>query len=153
MNLNDTLPVVHGAGNALDTEEIPVQSEGSDLIIKEALSDDPQPLYCLFLGPLTDMASALMTCPGIGNKLTAIWIGGGEWPAGESWVLGDSAAVGLLPDQHEHSFQPVPAPCVDKDMRYIHNKTNRCIRVYSSIDARFILEDFFARLAICFPKS
>ncbi|WP_077533377.1 nucleoside hydrolase [Massiliimalia massiliensis] len=57
-------------------------SEGAELIVKEALSDDPSPLYVLFLGPLTDMACAYLEHPEIGDKVTVIWIGGGDYPAG-----------------------------------------------------------------------
>ncbi len=57
-------------------------SEGAELIVKEALSDDPSPLYVLFLGPLTDMACAYLEHPEIADKVTVIWIGGGDYPAG-----------------------------------------------------------------------
>jgi len=80
---------------ATDNRPIP-SCEGSDLIIREALSDDPHPLYCIFLGPLTDIAIALLKCPEI---------------------------------------------------------ENRPIRMYSDIDSRFILEDFFSKIKINYPQS
>jgi inosine-uridine nucleoside N-ribohydrolase len=46
------------------------------------MKDDPRPLYVLFLGPLTDLASAYLQEPRIANRLTAIWIGGGAYPSG-----------------------------------------------------------------------
>ena len=53
------------------------------LIIEEAMKDDPAPLYIAFLGPLTDMASALLLCPEIAEKnVRVIWIGGRDWPSG-----------------------------------------------------------------------
>ena len=39
-----------------------------------------------------------------------------------------------------------PAPEFNDDMTYRHTGHNRPIRVYDSVDARFILEDFFAKL-------
>jgi len=49
---------------------------------REALADDPHPLFVIFLGPLTDLASAYLMEPRIAEKLTAIWIGGGPYPNG-----------------------------------------------------------------------
>ena len=82
MNKND-INVLHGAKNALETEHIPVESEGARFIIEEAMKEDERPLYIAFLGPLTDMASALLIQPEIAKKnITVIWIGGRDWPTG-----------------------------------------------------------------------
>jgi purine nucleosidase len=226
MGIEENIPVLHGAPHAMKNEETPIRSEGCDVIIKEALRNDPRPLFCIFLGPLTDMASALKMCPGITNKLTVVWIGGGAWPEGgwefnlqndiiaanvvyksnidlwqiprnvysmikvslselqvrvkpygsignylftqmvefndqlannpgwplgESWVLGDSAAIGVLLDPHDFCFSVYDAPRIDENMNYIHDMNNRKIRHYNSIDARFILEDFYSKLQLCFP--
>ncbi len=71
---------------------------------------------------------------------------------GESWVLGDSPAVGLLLYEHRFSFDWAEAPIIGSDMQYIHTKLNRPIRVYRNIDSRLILEDFYAKLSL-FAKS
>jgi hypothetical protein len=71
-----------GASCPLADTKIPVQSEGADLIIKEAMKDDGRPLFVTFLGPLTDLASAFLLEPRIAGRLTAIWIGGGKYPEG-----------------------------------------------------------------------
>ncbi len=62
-------------------------------------------------------------------------------------VLGDSPAVGVIiyPDCGKWSWKP--APEFDQNMKYIHNGKHRPIRVYENIDKRFILEDFYAKLA------
>ncbi len=227
MDIDTNIPVLHGAPHAIRNEEAPMRSEGCDLIIKEALLNDPQPLFCICLGPLTDLASALKICPEITDRLTVIWIGGGAWPEGgaefnlqndiiaanivyksnvelwqiprnvynmikvslselqvrvkpygsignylftqmvefndqlanhpgwplgESWVLGDSAALGVLLDPHEYCFSLYNAPRIDEDMNYIHDTNHREIRYYNSVDARFILEDFYSKLQIRFQR-
>lgn len=63
-------------------EKTPVMSDGAELIIREALSNDSKPLYVIFLGPITDLASVYLKEPSIADKLTAIWVGGGPWPNG-----------------------------------------------------------------------
>src|SRR6185437_913710 len=54
----------------------PVDSDGAQLIVREA--HEAGPLFVIFLGPLTDMASALLLDPTIADNpdLTVVWIGG-----------------------------------------------------------------------------
>ncbi len=61
--------------------------------------------------------------------------------------LGDSPAVGVImyPDCGHWEWRP--APEFTPEMRYNHTGRHRPIRVYHSVDARFVLEDFFAKLA------
>ncbi|MDY3831723.1 MAG: nucleoside hydrolase [Candidatus Ventricola sp.] len=75
-------PVVLGADRAMTEENVPVPSAGARLIIDEAMRKDERPLYVALLGTATDLASALLMCPEIANRLTAIWIGGGDYPEG-----------------------------------------------------------------------
>lgn len=72
----------HGAESALQDEFTPQYSEGARFIIEEALKDDKRPLYVLFLGSITDLASAYLLEPRIAKRLTAVWIGGGPYPVG-----------------------------------------------------------------------
>lgn len=71
-----------GAPHAIPNTKTPIDSEGARLIIREAMKDDPRPLYITFLGPLTDMACALLLEPKIASRCTVIWIGGGPYPHG-----------------------------------------------------------------------
>jgi inosine-uridine nucleoside N-ribohydrolase len=219
MNLTGQVPVYAGARAALPDENTPVSSEGSSLIIAEAMKDDPRPLNVSFLGPLTDMASALLQEPAIAERnVRVIWIGGEDWPVGgweynlwnditaanvvfrskvELWQipstvykrmavsyaelvakvydkgplgkylveqlvdwnsryydgpiehrsLGDSPAVGVMMYPECGWYEWRPAPEFNAHMNYVHTGRNRPIRVYRAVDQRFILEDFFAKLA------
>lgn len=219
MGLTGALTVADGAPRALPDLHTPVRSPGADLIIAEALREDPRPLYVAFYGPLTDMASALLLEPAIAERdVIVVWIGGGRWPEGgrefnlsndihaanvvfrsplqawqipstvyklmavsyaelrakvaphgplgrylvdqlvafnARWVprpieyrsLGDSPAVGVIMYPDCGRWELRPAPDFNDDMTYQHTGRNRPIRVYESVDARFILEDFFAKLA------
>lgn len=82
MGLSGKVAVYKGAERAIPNEQTAIMSEGAELIIREALSDDPRPLYVIFLGPLTDLACAYLHEPAIANRMTAVWIGGGVWPHG-----------------------------------------------------------------------
>jgi inosine-uridine nucleoside N-ribohydrolase len=222
MQLSDSVRVENGAAHALPDLTTPVPSPGANLIIEEALRDEADPLYIAFLGPLTDMASALLIEPRIAERnVTVVWIGGPPYdgstpaywpefnlsndviaanivfgsklavwqvpmstyvmvavtyaeleekvaPCGElgaylghqliEWnerhmnqpmeyrSLGDSPAVGLMINPFCGRFAERPAPGFAYDCTYDLTVAHRPIRVYDTIDARFILEDFFAKL-------
>lgn len=84
MDLPSEVNLLKGAPKALPNEETPVLSEGAQFIINEAMKEENLPLYVIFLGPLTDLATAYIKEPKIADKLTAIWIGGGMYPEGGS---------------------------------------------------------------------
>lgn len=225
--MNSSVKAYRGCSKILTRERVPEKSDASALIIEEAKRDCIIPLYVLVLGPLTNVASALLQCPSIAPKMTIIWIGGNQWPhggeefnlkndieaanivyessvplwqvprpvynsikvslselqsrvfpcgkigeylytqliecnerfadnkiwpLGESWVLGDSASVALLLDPHEYCWNEYEAPAVNKEMTYVHNTGYRKIRFYNSIDVRFLLEDFYAKLELYSSK-
>lgn len=228
MNFDKKGLIFRGAQGPLIDTKTPIDSEGARLIIREAMSDDPRPLFVTFMGPLTDMASAYLLEPRIANRLTVIWIGGGKYPnggpefnlgndvnaanivfgsnipvwqvpknvyemmpvslaeleyrvrphgaigeylfeqliehsheegprkntfrTGETWVLGDSPAVGLILYEHRFEFDWVAAPYITSEMQYVHTGLNRPIRVYKSIDSRLILEDLYSKLALFAQK-
>jgi inosine-uridine nucleoside N-ribohydrolase len=83
MNLEGKIRVEAGAEGAIPDTTTPVPSDGADLIIEEAMRDDPRTLNIAFYGPITDMASALLMEPKIEERnIRVIWIGGGIWPEG-----------------------------------------------------------------------
>lgn len=72
------------------------------------------------------------------------------WTAGESWTLGDSPAVGVVLDPDCGKYRIAEAPIVNPDTTYRFEKGRHRIRVYTSIDSRFILGDLIARLELLF---
>ncbi len=72
---------------------------------------------------------------------------------GEYWCLGDSPAVGVLLFAHMFNYDWVQAPLITDDLSYAQNRLNRPIRVYRDIDERYIIEDFFAKLALFHEKQ
>ena len=98
MHLTGRYPVFEGAARALPDERTPQDSAGARFIIEEAMRDDPRPLYIGMQGSLTDLASAILMEPAICSRMTAIWIGGGTYPAGgmEFNLLQDINAANVL---------------------------------------------------------
>ncbi len=70
--------VVNGAPTGIPDEHTPLRSRGAQLIIEESLLASPSdPLHVAFLGPLTDMASAILLDPELVSRdVIVIWIGG-----------------------------------------------------------------------------
>lgn len=82
MGLEGEVNILHGAPHALTDERTPVDSEGARMIIREALSKDPRPLFVCCQGALTNLASAYLLEPRIAERVYVIWIGGKTYPQG-----------------------------------------------------------------------
>ena len=108
--------VANGAPGGLVDESTPIDSDGAQLIIAESkLAGDGDPLYVAFLGPLTDMASAILLDPEIvGRNVVVIWIGGqgygvdASYPGIEFNLRNDIAAANVVFDSGITVWQ-VPA--------------------------------------------
>lgn len=72
------------------------------------------------------------------------------WTAGESWSLGDSPAVGVVLEPNCGSFEYREAPILNNDTSYRFEAGRPTVRVYTSINSRFILEDFMCKLELMY---
>ena len=75
------------------------------------------------------------------------------WTQGESWSLGDSPAIAVAINPGCGKFVDAPAPFVNEDTGSEARAGSPVIRVYTSVDSRFILEDFFAKLKLFFGEE
>lgn len=82
MGLKGKYPVYLGAGEPLKDEKIPIVTDAARFIIEEAMKEDDRPLYIGCQGAITDLACAILMEPKIVNRMTAIWVGGGDYPEG-----------------------------------------------------------------------
>lgn len=78
MGLEGSVTVANGAERGIADESTPAPSAGADLIVAESrLASADDPLFVAFLGPLTDMATAILTDPEIVHRdVVVVWIGG-----------------------------------------------------------------------------
>lgn len=74
------------------------------------------------------------------------------WTAGESWSLGDSPAVGVALDQNCGKYIYTEAPVFEEDTSIRFEAGRPKIRVYTSINSRFILEDFISKLELTYKE-
>jgi inosine-uridine nucleoside N-ribohydrolase len=85
--LEQQVTVANGAPTGIPDEQTARDSEGAQLIITESkLASAKEPLFVAFLGPLTDMASAILLDPAIlDREVVVIWIGGVGYGGVESY--------------------------------------------------------------------
>lgn len=74
------------------------------------------------------------------------------WTAGESWSLGDSPAVGVVLEPNCGSYVYREAPIFNEDTTYRFETGRPKIRVYTSINSRFIIEDFICKLQLLYGE-
>ena len=63
MALRGQVRVEKGAEGPITNEQTAADLPGARFIVEQGMKDDPRPLHVAFLGPLTDMASALLIEP------------------------------------------------------------------------------------------
>jgi purine nucleosidase len=116
----------------------------------------PCPLYRHFSVSYAELVEKVYPHGALGRYLTEQLIEwNDEWHAAHDGIcstefrsLGDSPAIGVIMAPHAGQWSWQPAPEFDPvtgDLR--HTGRNRPIRVYETFDTRFLLEDFFAKLA------
>lgn len=75
------------------------------------------------------------------------------WCKGESWSLGDSPAIAVALNQDCGHYIQHEAPFINEDTSSSFGKDNPTIRIYTDIDTRYLLEDFFAKLQLNFGDN
>ncbi len=106
MGLEQQVTVANGAPSGIPDEQTPRDSAGAQLIIAESkLASPEEPLFVAFLGPLTDMASAILLDPGlVDREVVVVWIGGVGYGGVESYpgvefnLRNDIAAANVVYD-------------------------------------------------------
>ncbi len=85
-----------GSNRFLLNESEPVSSPASDEIVRLALNQpEDRPLYILAIGAITNVASALLSCPEIARKIYVVWLGGHAhgWPRNDEFNLRQDIAA------------------------------------------------------------
>jgi purine nucleosidase len=80
MSLDAEQLITEGSDDPLTNRTEPIQSPGALAIVAEAMRDVDTPLFFAGGGSLTELASAYLIEPRIADRLTAVWIGGPEYP-------------------------------------------------------------------------
>ncbi|MBI5769494.1 MAG: nucleoside hydrolase [Verrucomicrobia bacterium] len=117
-----------------------------------AFTQIPYPLYGHFCVSYAELFEKVHPQGALGRYLVeqlVAYNAASSAMAREYRSLGDSAAVGVLLAPHAGRWQSRPAPRYDPATLLPERAgtTARPVREYETFDARFLLEDFFAKLA------
>jgi purine nucleosidase len=122
-------PVHHGARSWLSAPARPVPSAAvTDLIERAGGADEP--LFVIALGAPTNVASALLTEPGIADRIVVVWLGGnpGYWyRAVEFNVEQDKYASHVLLDSGVRLIH-IPCRNVTEHLRTTEAEIDRFVR-------------------------
>ncbi|HBP39022.1 MAG TPA: nucleoside hydrolase [Clostridiales bacterium] len=98
-----------------------------------------------------EVVHRIKPCGAIGEYLTEITLAKGTQEIGpheENRILWDIAGVSVVLNPNLHRHHDINAPRFGEDMRYVAMNREHAIRVYDTIDARFTLEDLYAKYAL-----
>ena len=122
----------------------------ANVVFKSALevSQIPQSVYRQMTVGYAELYEQVHPCGRLGAYLVEqlVEFNARRPMAMEYRSLGDSPAVGVVLNPACGVWEWRPAPEFAAGMNYLHTGANRPIRVYFSIDSRFILEDMYAKL-------
>ena len=113
----------------------------------------PSNVYATITVGLAELQQKVLPCGKIGrhlfeNMVTYNNSPAAGWTKGESWSLGDSPAIGVALNSDCGHYIEHEAPFVNEDTSCSFGKGNPKIRIYTDIDSRYLLEDFFAKLSL-----
>lgn len=131
--------------------------EAANLVISSGVEfwQIPSNVYSTMQIGLAELQKKVYPCGKIGKHLFENMINynmseHAGWTAGESWSLGDSPAVGVALDPNCGQYVYREAPIFQEDTTYRFEAGRPMIRVYTSINSRFILEDFICKLELIY---
>ena len=110
-------------------------------------------VYVTITVGLAELQQKVLPCGKIGrhlfeNMITYNNSPAAGWTKGESWSLGDSPAIGVALNPDCGHYIEHEAPFINEDTSSSFGKGNPIIRIYTDIDSRYLLEDFFAKLSL-----
>ena len=108
-------PVLRGAEQFLTDEETPSISEAARDLAQRALQYTPQcPLYVVAIGAITNVASAILLCPEIAERIAVIWLGGQphNWENAREFNLSQDIAAVRVVMESGAAFVQIPCQTV-----------------------------------------
>ena len=135
------------AGNDIKAANLVLQSGGDIWVV-------PSGVYSTVHIGIAEIQRRIRPCGKIGEHLFQNLVefsrsGRAFWTKGESWCLGDSPAIALALDPDCGRYKTVPAPEIREDTSSAEGGAGGpVVRMYTEVDARYILEDLIAKLEI-----
>ncbi|SHH59779.1 nucleoside hydrolase [Clostridium grantii] len=115
----------------------------------------PSNVYCTMHIGIAELQKRVYPCGDIGKHLFEQLVQFNaskyaDWTPGESWSLGDSPAIGVALNPNCGRYEYKEAPIINEDTSFSYEEGRPLIRVYQSIDVRYVLEDFMSKLELIY---
>jgi inosine-uridine nucleoside N-ribohydrolase len=133
--------VFRGSSGYLKSENETLPSPASAEIVRLALNQpEGRPLYVLAIGAITNVASALLECPQIAQKIYVVWLGGHahSWPRNNEFNLRQDVAAARV--VFSSGAPVIQLPCMgvvshltapgDELKRFLAGKNQLCDYLY-----------------------
>lgn len=75
IDAGSAVPIYRGSTSYLPSKTEPVVSEAAEAIVR-LVRENPEPVYIVAIGAITNVASAILLAPEIAQKAAVIWLGG-----------------------------------------------------------------------------
>lgn len=150
LNLSQVPNKEYNSGNDVEAANIVMRSEAEVWLV-------PSNVYGSMHIGLAEIQERIAGSGDIGRHLYEQMVAYNEtprggWTMGESWSLGDSPAVGIAMNPNCGTYVYREAPIFNEDTSVKFDGTGKRIKVYTSVDSRFILEDMIAKLRILYGE-
>lgn len=141
-----------------------------DICAAQVLFDSLMPIWqipinayaCMNIS-FAELVTKVKTCGKVGEYLCENMFRVNDWygkvprrmpfPHGEVWSIGDQPTVSALLECEAGQKRHIEkAPHIADDMTYVANSDGRDIYVYDEIDRRLTMDDFYAKLQLCYGK-
>lgn len=136
------------AGNDIASANF-VLSSGADIWLI------PSTVYGTITLSLAEIQQKIYPCGKIGKHLFENMVGynmsdRAGWTKGESWSIGDNPAPAAVLNPDCGHWQMHEAPVILDDTSSSFGHGLPLLRLYTDMDSRYVLEDLFAKLTICY---
>lgn len=117
----------------------------------------PSNVYCSMNIGIAELQKRVYPCGDIGKHLfeQLVQYNASEyagWTAGESWSLGDSPAIGVALNPGCGRYEYKEAPIINEATSFRYEEGRPLIRIYQSVDSRYVLEDFMSKLELLYGQ-
>lgn len=134
-NPDHKIPIFKGSRKRMPDKHTPVESPAAENIITSAL-DSTERIYVIAIGAITNVASAILMCPEIKDKIAVIWLGGTAMtrPQGMEFNFGQDINAAISVFESGVPLIQVPASGVTSELitsipeleHYIGGKNELC---------------------------
>ena len=141
LGMERDVPVLKGSRSAIESPEIAIKSEAAEDIVERVMQGKPEIHYIVSIGAATNIASALLLEPRLGDRTTLVWLGGTphHFPSASEFNLRQDPSAARVLLASGARLMHVPAPGLAENLRTTREELDRQLRGKSAIGDHLLL--------------